>query len=237
MADVLEHLHAARADVDFVGRAAERLHQAARLIERARAGGEARHRDGENVLARSAETIHRARAYEQRVRRIDSAGDADHDALEAGRADARREALHLDVEDFGASLVARRGIRGHVREALVAPLRAASCRAAATRRKCNPPKAPHAIVLELSGLAERVLAHPLLRQPFEIDFRADHLRLILEALGLGDDVAVLGDQRVPVPREVGGRFARHRRRNTRTPRGIARTGSRPGRGGSRPCQP
>ena len=34
----------------------------------------------------------------------------------------RREALHLDVEDFGASLVARRGIRGHVREALVAPL-------------------------------------------------------------------------------------------------------------------
>ena len=62
-------------------------------------------------------------------------------------------------------------------------------------------------MLALRRVAERVLPHPLLRQPLEIDFRADQLRLILEALRLGQDVAVLGDQRVAVPREIGGRFA------------------------------
>ena len=77
----------------------------------------------------------------------------------------------------------------------------------------------------MRGVAERVLTHPLLRQPLEIDFRAHHLRLILEALGLGDDIAVLGDQRVPVPREVGGRFADARRRvrvRREASRGLAR---------------
>src|SRR5271167_1337049 len=88
MPDVLEHLHATRPDVYFVGRAAERLHKAARLLEGPRAGGEAGHRDGENILARRTETIHRPRAYQQRMRRIDSARDADDNALEAGRADA-----------------------------------------------------------------------------------------------------------------------------------------------------
>ena len=62
-------------------------------------------------------------------------------------------------------------------------------------------------LLALRRVAEGVLAHPLLRQPLEIDFRRDQLRLILEALRLGDDIAVLGDQRVPIPRQVGGRFA------------------------------
>ncbi len=67
-------------------------------------------------------------------------------------------------------------------------------------------------MLALSGVAERVLPHPLLRQSLEIDFRADQLRLILETLGLDQDVAVLGNQRVAVPGEVGGRFADARRR-------------------------
>src|SRR3984957_19404140 len=71
MSDVLKHLHAARPDVYFFGRADERLHQATRLIERARAGGEARHRDGENFFARRAEPVHRTSAYQQRMRRID----------------------------------------------------------------------------------------------------------------------------------------------------------------------
>src|SRR5208337_2131784 len=118
MPDVLEHLHAAWPDVYFVSRAAERLHQTSRLLESSRAGRKARHRHSENIFARRAETVHRTCAYQQRMGRIDSARDSDHDALESGRADARREALDLDVEDFGASLVARRGIGGHVRESL-----------------------------------------------------------------------------------------------------------------------
>src|SRR5271155_1613840 len=71
MPDVLEHLHAARPDIYFVGRAAERLHQAARLLEGTRAGRKARHRNCEDVLARHAEAVHRARAYEDGVSRID----------------------------------------------------------------------------------------------------------------------------------------------------------------------
>src|SRR5580704_17699880 len=72
MSDVLEHLHAAWPDVYFFSRAAERFHQAASLLERARAGGKARHRDGGNFFARRAEPVHRTRAYQQRMSRIDS---------------------------------------------------------------------------------------------------------------------------------------------------------------------
>src|SRR5271167_2456334 len=84
MPDVLEHLHAARPDVYFVSRAAERLHQTARLLKSLRGGREARQRNGQDILARRAETVHRARAYQQRVSRIDSTRYSDHDALEAG---------------------------------------------------------------------------------------------------------------------------------------------------------
>src|SRR5580704_11571351 len=122
MSDVLEHLHAAWPDVYFVGRAAERFHQAARLLESTRAGGEARHRDGENFFARRAEPIHRARAYQQRMGRIDPARHSNYDALEPCRTQTRRETLNLDVENFGASLVTRRRIRWHIRETLVPPL-------------------------------------------------------------------------------------------------------------------
>ena len=59
-------------------------------------------------------------------------------------------------------------------------------------------------MLALSIVAERVLAHPFLRKTFEIELRTNNLRLILEALGLCQDVAVLCDQRMAVPREIRG---------------------------------
>ena len=57
-----------------------------------------------------------------------------------------------------------------------------------------------------------------------------------EALGLGQQVAVLVDQRLAVPGQVGGRLARARRRCRRRRRSSAPTAPRTARAGSRPCR-
>src|ERR1700730_17427711 len=119
MPDVFEHLHTRRLDVDFIGAASERAHQAARLLWGSLASRKPGHRDRQDIFARLAETIHRARAYQQRMRRIDPARNSNHDVLDPGRAHPRGETLYLDIENFCASLVASGGIGRHVRKALV----------------------------------------------------------------------------------------------------------------------
>ena len=61
--------------------------------------------------------------------------------------------------------------------------------------------------MPLRGLAEAGLAHPLLREAVEVDVGADELRLVAEALGLGQELAVLVDHGVAVPGQIGGRLA------------------------------
>ena len=57
-------------------------------------------------------------------------------------------------------------------------------------------------------IAEAGHAHPVLRQPLQVNVRRDHLLAVRKALGLGQQVGVLVDQRMPVPGQVGGGFAR-----------------------------
>ena len=55
--------------------------------------------------------------------------------------------------------------------------------------------------------AEGVLPHAVGQQPVEVDIGKGELRGVGEAPRLGDQAAVLVDERMPVPCQVGGRFA------------------------------
>jgi hypothetical protein len=65
----------------------------------------------------------------------------------------------------------------------------------------------NAVAAGADAVPERRLPHPLLREPFEVDLGGDDLGVLVEALRLGQHVAVLGDQGVAVPGEVGGGLA------------------------------
>ena len=73
MADVFEHLQASRPNIQLVRAAANRLHQLARLGERAVTGGEPGHGVGQDVGTRPAKPIHRLSAHEQRLGRVEPA--------------------------------------------------------------------------------------------------------------------------------------------------------------------
>jgi hypothetical protein len=66
----------------------------------------------------------------------------------------------------------------------------------------------HALLAVDDRVVERVRAHPVLHEAVEVDVRGDHLRVAGEALRLGQQLAVLADDRVAVPGEVGGGLAR-----------------------------
>src|SRR5947207_1390686 len=74
--------------------------------------------------------------------------------------------------------------------------------AAIRRRAC-----PSVRSLAANEIAEAGLAHALLDESLEIDIGAHNLRCIAEAARFGEASAVLVDQRVAIPREIGGRFA------------------------------
>ena len=82
--EVLEHLRAAGLMSISSNVTPERLGQPRRVALGEVAGREARQRVGEDVAARPAEPVHRARGDDQRVGGVEAAGDADDD-LRAGR--------------------------------------------------------------------------------------------------------------------------------------------------------
>jgi hypothetical protein len=207
MADVLQHLHAGGPDVDLLRAAAGGAHELPGLVAGARRGGEARHGVGEDVLAGKLELVHGARAYEQRLGRIQPPGYADDQALAAGRAHARLQAVDLDAVYLFTARVARRRIARHVGQALDAALELDAARRQG-QREFNRAKALYVGLVAQRRVAERVLAHAIGEQAPEVDVGERHLRLVGKALGFGDQRAVFVDDGVPVPREVGGRFAK-----------------------------
>src|SRR6185312_1147390 len=93
---------------------------------------------------------------------------------------ARDEALHLDVEDLAAPLLARRRIRRHVGKALVATRQLE--RVAARQREVDLDRAKRGdgIGERVGALSEARLARALLHEAIEIDVRRDELRSVLE---------------------------------------------------------
>src|SRR5258708_40324712 len=113
------------------------------------------------------------------MRRIDPARNSNHNALDPGRTQPRRQPLHLNIENPGASLVASRRIRRRIRKALVAPLRQHLPAPRQVHREGDPPKPPPFLDLAPRTIATRTPAHPFLRAPLETDLRRVQLRLTL----------------------------------------------------------
>lgn len=103
-------------------RTSDSLHQGFGIGQGVCAGGEPRQGIGQNLPARQAERIHRAGRDDQGMRRIQSAGDADDDFLNAGMFQTLDQALRLDVENFTAMAVAYCGIGWNVGETIILPL-------------------------------------------------------------------------------------------------------------------
>ena len=86
-------------------------------------------------------------------------------------------------------------------------------------------------------VAERVRGGPVGEHPVQVDVREQQLLVVGEALGLVDQVAVLVDHRLAVPREVGRRLAAARGGVDVGGDAAGRTGRRRACGGSRTCRP
>ena len=206
VADALEHQLRRGADVDLLGRDAERAHQLVRAVERVPAGAEAGQRVAEDVPARQAEPLEGAHRDQCRLRRVEPARDADHHLLDPGGGEALHQPLHLDVVHLRAALVAACRVGGHVREALdVPPQRHAARRHADV--EVDAPEVAQPRCVRLRVVAEARHARAFLAQVIEVEVGGDQAGLGGEADRFREPLAVLVDQRVAVPGEVGGGLA------------------------------
>src|SRR6266545_2224877 len=117
VADVAQHLKAGGVDVYLGGGNAEGAHQAVGVGERRVARGKAGHRVTEDVLARQSETIHSLGRDDQRLSRIEPAGDSDDDTLDSRAPQPLHQAMHLYVVRLEAAGVASRRVARNIREA------------------------------------------------------------------------------------------------------------------------
>ncbi len=114
MADILEHLHAARPDVDFVRFDAQRLHQAQGIAVGFLGCGKTGHRVGQDVGAGEAQEIHGPGGDDQGMGGVEAARNADDDLVDPRGLQALRQTLNLDVVGLVAALVPFGGIRRDV---------------------------------------------------------------------------------------------------------------------------
>src|SRR5947207_864550 len=210
MADVLQHLQARGPDIDFLGAGPYRAHQLPCLVARAAGGGEARHGVGEDVAPRQLQLVERARADEQRLGRVEPAGDADDQLPGARRLHAGDEALHLDAVHLLAAQVAARRVPRNVREAADAALER-QAPPGQRQRELHAAEPGHLGRVAARAFGKGVLPHAVGEQPVEIDVGERELRGGGEALRFGKQGAVLVDDRVAVPGEIGGGLADARR--------------------------
>ena len=130
------------------------------------------HRVREDVAARPAHAVHRARDDEQRVRRVEAAAHADHGLRAADRLHALHEPRHLDVERLVAVLREPGRVVGHEREAVE---RAAQADVARRRVELEVHGAEVRRRVRAAVVVERALAEAVLAQPVEVDV-GDRLR-------------------------------------------------------------
>ena len=143
MAEVAQHLHATRPDIDLLGADVECLHEGMRILQRDIARGETGHRVAEDGLARQAEAVHRLRRHDERMRRIKPAGNTDHDMLNTCAEHSLHQRMHLNIVGLVAPLVARGRIARdigetlHLRVAAECPLLALGTRTESRRIACT----------------------------------------------------------------------------------------------------
>ena len=205
VAEVGEQLLRGGPDVDLLEGDAERLAQPGRVALGGLAGREARQREREDVAARSVHPVHRLGRDDQRVRRVEAAGDADDDLRLPDRAEALLEAGDLDV--VGLVAVQRQAGRvvGDEREPVDLAAQPDVARGRVERELD---------LVEVAGLhsclvavvVEGALPQALLADPVEVDVHDGAPRSVGEALALAEQVAALVDHRLAVPGQVGARL-------------------------------
>ena len=207
MVHVGEHLFRRRPYVELVCRYAERPHQSLGVALRLLARGEARHGVGEDVFSRQAEPVERFRGDDQRVCRIEAAGDADHDALRADRFESLREPGDLDVVSLVAIEREALGIGGHKGKALDLAQKPDICARRVEPERDGAERIRRGL-MPATIVVEGTHARPLLAQEVQIDVGEGDLHPGRKPLRLGEEHAVLEDFRLAVPGKVGRRFAR-----------------------------
>ena len=173
---------------------------------------EARHREAEDVLARQTERVERLGGDDQRVRRIETARDADDDALAVRHLHALHQALHLDVERFVAVLVEPRRVVRHERKAVDRGARARRPRSSgwcSNAMRLNAVSGWPAATAALLNVSVRMRSSR--RRSTSTSATAIWL-FPRKALGAGELRAELVDRRLAVPREIGRALAGSRRR-------------------------
>ena len=143
------------------------------------------------------------------MRRIEAAGDADHERLGARGGDPFRQSLDLDVERLVAIGVALLGGVGDEGEApYVAhqpdirqrrPVVETDAAEPLLRIACDP-----------RGIVERPRPHSFLLDPFRIDIGDQQVAIAGEAPRFGDQFAQFMDHPLAVPGKIGRAFARSR---------------------------
>ena len=81
-------------------------------------GCKAGHGVGQNISAGQLKTIHRPSSYDERLRRIQSAGYADNDLLDACGSQTLHQTMHLDVVRLVGLFIASHCVAGNEGEAL-----------------------------------------------------------------------------------------------------------------------
>ena len=200
--DVAEHLFAGRPDVNLAGGDAQRLHQLVRVAQRQLARGEPGHGVSQNVLPRQPQPVHGPGRDDERLRRVQAARDADDHSFDAGARQPLEQAMHLDVVGFEAALVPFARIARRIGKPGEFPLqRHLACRDAKLERYVR--HCLQALAAVAHRIAEAGHPHPVMHQAFQVNVRRDHLLAVRKPLRLRQQIGVLIDQRVPVPRQVG----------------------------------
>ena len=210
VADVAQHLEARRPDINLGRGDFQRPHQPPGVLLGAVAGGEGRHGVGEHVLPRQAQAIHRPAGDDQRLRRIQPPGDADHQLRNARGAQALLQPVDLDVIRLVAAFVALGRVVRDVGETFDKASQRDGRLVRDDRLKAHAAEVRQRLAMLNGAVAVAGHPHALLAQAIEIDVGGDKLLALGEALGLGEQCRVLVNHRVAVPREISRGFARAR---------------------------
>ncbi len=164
---------------------------------------ESRHRVSQNTAARQPQQIERLRANNQRLRRIQPAGNANDHLSESGRAQPLRQTGDLNVIGLVTILLQPRDIRRHERKPLDPPPQPQIVRGGSIR---NP------IVRQVRGDpapvgVERTHPQPFLPQQIEVDIGDRRLRLAGKAFGLRQHDAILEHRGLAIPGQIRRQFA------------------------------
>ena len=146
-----------------------------------------------------AQEVERPHADEEGERRVEAPGQAEDDALHPHVLEAAGEAGGLDREDLAAPLVERRRVGGDERVRLDRPREAVGLR----RGHRGEGDRPVGGAGSVDGIGKGGLARALDAQPLHVHVGHHELAVPAEALPLGEQDAVLGDQEVAAEDEVG----------------------------------